>query len=516
MDLSSATSLQGVIDAINGSSAEVQARLNRTKTGIEIVDTSGSTANNLIIANGDANNTATKLQIAVDKAASSVDSASLNRQFVSRNTKLDSLAGGKPFPLASIRLTDSAGAESAVNLSAKNVKTVGDVIDAINRLGVGVEAKINDAGDGIVLVDTAGGGDALTVVDVGSGKSAQTLGIAGTSGSLTVAGETVQGINGSRTIRLSTTSETTINDLKEQINALTNSPVNASLLSLGSSGGVRLMLSGSQTGEAGRVAVDSDVGLSFSETTQARDALLAVGGSESNGGVLVTSSTNTFSGLVDDLEFTLKETSDSSVTVSVNETSDSLSKQVEAFVTQFNKLHDKLASLTNFDPDANTVGVLFGSNAALRVDLNYGRLFSGEIRGAGSIKSLAQVGIRLDETGKLQFDEEKLITALASDRAAVEEFFTNETSGFSAKAKAVADGLAGTESGALLSRSNSLQTQIEQNVKRIDAFGIRLDKQRTRLLTQFYNMETAIAKLQTNLTALNQLQVIPPLGSSTS
>ncbi len=119
----------------------------------------------------------------------------------------------------------------------------------------------------------------------------------------------------------------------------------------------------------------------------------------------------------------------------------------------------------------------------------------------------------MNDTGKLEFDQDKFAARLAQDPSAVQEFFTNESSGFAAKAKSVADGLAGIESGALLSRSNALQTQIEQNVNRLGAFDIRLDKQRTRLLTQFYNMETAIAKLQTNLTALNQLQIIPPLGS---
>ena len=95
----------------------------------------------------------------------------------------------------------------------------------------------------------------------------------------------------------------------------------------------------------------------------------------------------------------------------------------------------------------------------------------------------------------------------------MEEFFTKEDSGFSAKAKALADGLAGIKGGALLNKSNSLQTQIEQNGKRVESMNTRLDKQRERMLKQFYNMETAIAKLQKNLSALNQMQIIPPMGS---
>ena len=47
--------------------------------------------------------------------------------------------------------------------SATKPKTVGDVIDAINALTNGVEARINDTGDGILLVDTADGTSTLGV-----------------------------------------------------------------------------------------------------------------------------------------------------------------------------------------------------------------------------------------------------------------------------------------------------------------------------------------------------------------
>src|SRR5690606_15485949 len=115
----------------------------------------------------------------------------------------------------------------------------------------------------------------------------------------------------------------------------------ASTLNLSSSGGVRLLLSGISTGAHSRVAVQSDLGISFSETTQGRDAVIAFGANETSGGVLMSSSTNTFAEVVEDVEFTITGTSDTPVTVSITESSESLSKQLETFVTQYNKLHDK-------------------------------------------------------------------------------------------------------------------------------------------------------------------------------
>ena len=513
VDLSSAQTLDEVIQTINAAPVGVKAQLNRTKTGIELIDNTGSTANPLVVANADTTNSATKLKIEGSVDTSSIDSGSLARQFVARNTSLKNWNQGTGLTLGSIKLTDSEGKSLTVNLNSLQPKTVGDVIDAINKIGLGIEARINDAGDGLLLVDTAGGSGTLSVVDVRSGQAAQQLGIAGSGASLTVGNAPATGIDGSRTIRIATTNDTTVSELAEQVNALPTGPVNASLLTVSGGAGVRLQLNSSHSGQQGRVTISGNSGLSFSETAQARDALLAFGANETSGGVLVSSSSNTFSGVVQDVEFTVAAPSTTPVTVTVNENRDNIAKQVSAFVDQYNNLRTKFDQATAYDSSTKSVGVLFGKSSALRVDMAYGRFLSSRHVGAGSIQSLGQLGISLDDKGKLQFDQTKFKAALDADPAAVEEFFTKEDTGFSTKAKALADSLAGIKGGALLSNSNSLQAKIEQSGKRVDSMNTRLDKQRERLLKQFYNMESAVAKLQKNLTAINQLQIIPPLGS---
>ena len=510
IDLSGAETLDDLIDTINASSVGVTAQLNRTRTGIEVIDTTGNSAQDLIIADADATNSASALNIAGQVAGDSIDSGSLHRQFVTHNTLLDDFNQGRGVNLGVIQFTDSSGTTSALSLSTLEPQTIGDVIDAINDLETDVLARINETGDGIVIVDQAGGEGELTVEDSAGGTAASDLGIAGTGQSLTLDQADVVGIDGTRTIRIATDPETTVAQLAEQINALSQSPISASLLNLNSSGGVRLLLNGSTTGRQGRVAIDSQVGLSFSETTQARDALLAFGANETSGGVLVSSATNTFSGLVEDLEFTVKEASDSPVTVTVSENDSNITKQVETFVEQFNGLRDRLDEFTAFDEATNSVGILFGKSSSLRVDLAYGRLFSGAFSGAGEIQSLGRLGISLNENGKLEFDKSKFEGELETNRAAVQEFFTKEDDGFSAQSKAVADSLASVETGSLLNRTTTLATQIEQNTRRIASFDLRLERQRERLLNQFFTMETTIARLQQDLTALNQLQIIPP------
>ncbi len=504
IDLGAAKTLGDVIDTINDAGNGVRARLNRTRTGIEIVDTTGSTTNPLAVTNfADSTETATKLKIAASVSSDAINSGSLDKQWLNENTQLKDWNQGKGITFGSIRITDSAGKESAINLAQSAPKTVGDVLKAINKLNIGVEAKINEAGDGILIVDTIGGSSKMKVVDVGNSISAKLLGIAGTAKELTVDGETVDGIDGTRSLRIETTATTTVTQLTEKLNALEGS-VSANLISFGSSG-VRLVLNGTQTGAAGRVAVDSDLNLGFAETVTAKDALLAYGASETSGGVLVSSSTNQFTNVVDGVRLDVLATSTTPVTISVNKSSDGIAKQLRVVVDQYNKVRDKIKSDGSYDEASKSAGVLFGSSSILRIDLSYGKLFTGRVNGAGDIKSITQLGVRLNDQGKLEFDESKLNDALAANPEAVQEFFTKEKTGFSAKAKEIADTLAGVKNGSILSRTQSLQAKIEQNNVRINNFTAKLDKQRARLLNQFYNLEKSISGIRNNLNAISSI-----------
>ena len=60
----------------------------RRRNGIVLTDTTGATASNLIVADGDANESATALGIVADVAATSVNSGALDRQTVSAATLL--------------------------------------------------------------------------------------------------------------------------------------------------------------------------------------------------------------------------------------------------------------------------------------------------------------------------------------------------------------------------------------------------------------------------------------------
>src|SRR6185437_3577844 len=82
VNLSTAETLQDVIDRINAAGIGIQAQINSEQNGISLTDTTGKTASNLIVANGVANNAADKLHLSVNAAVTSQDSGNLGLQVI--------------------------------------------------------------------------------------------------------------------------------------------------------------------------------------------------------------------------------------------------------------------------------------------------------------------------------------------------------------------------------------------------------------------------------------------------
>jgi flagellar hook-associated protein 2 len=257
----------------------------------------------------------------------------------------------------------------------------------------------------------------------------------------------------------------------------------------------------------------SESTLSLEQISAARDALVFYGTPTSGTGVLIESSTNEFENVVDGLNLTINDGTLDPVTVSVQSTSGSIEDAVSEFVDAFNSIRDSLDKLTEFNADELTTGLLFGTREALQVETDLARLLAGRFFGVGNFTSLEAIGLSLDDKGQLEFDETKLQAAFASDPESVKQLFTDETLGVAAKFEAALERLAGEES-LLATRTESLTDTIDANNERIAAMDAALTRQRDRLFTQFALLESTIAEMHKSLSALEALQVIPPLTST--
>jgi len=519
VDLSGAETLDDVINAINNAGIGITAAVNSAGNGIELTDMTGKTTGNLIVANADATNTADALQITADVASASVNSGDLNLQTVSWNTKLSTLNGGDGVASGTFTITDSKGVSAEIDLTSDSIETIGDVIKAINRSGLEIEASLNDTGDGIVIRDTGEGSGTLAIVDGGDGTAGD-LFLTGSATTTTDGeGNKVQVIDGRQQYTIDLESAGSLEDLAAAINAL-GADVTATIINDGSSSGYRLSISSGTTGKQGNLVIDmSSLGdLNLDETIHGEDALILVGSSSTAANnTLFSSSTNKFKDAVAGITVTLKDTSSSAITLTVGATTSNLSGTIDTIVGYYNDFIESLSTYTAYDSDTETAAVLNCDPTAIRLQSELASLLSGKFSVDGtSITSLEQLGISLADDGTLEFDSDKFDEAYEADPDGVGTFFSDEDTGVAAKFHDLLEMLAGDENSTLANRIEAVQTTVEANEKTIERMETQLDKEQTRLYNQFYALEEALASMETTQEFLDSIVYIKADGTSDS
>jgi len=529
LNLSGSETLQDVVGKINSQiqtanaqpgaqTVSVTAQVNQAGNGIQLVDTSGAATGNLTAANSDAandgGNDGTSTAVALGFANVSAPGASsngllnsgdLHLRAISRNTLLGSLNGGAGVATGNFTVTDSAGNATQINLTSSQ-QTVGDAIDAINRNTSGIHADINANGDGILLQDTAHGSGTLSIAE-GNSTTAHDLNLLVTAN--TVSGSQV--IDGTTTKTIALAATDTLTALQDKLNAL-GGGLSAGILTDGSSAPYRLSLAGSQTGSAGRIVIDSSqiAGLSLQQLSAGHDALLALAGGSGAGSVLVSSSSNTFSGVLPGVSLQVKNASTQPVTVTIASDDSQVVANLQTFVTNYNKFRAELTKDTAYDTTTNTGSVLSSDGAALQLDTQFSQLLTSTLGGSGSLQSLADVGVTVQTDGTLSFNQSVLDSAWATNSAAVKQFFTSKDSGVSDQFSKLIDQLAGNTDSILSSRITAIADQITDNQSRINLMNSRLTAESDRLYTAFYNMDLTIGKLKNSLNVINSLSGLTP------
>ncbi|TWU46227.1 Flagellar hook-associated protein 2 [Rubripirellula tenax] len=524
LKLKNITNMGELIDAINELSVDVTASINENGDGISIVDNAAG-SETLTIRDAGSGTAAKSLGIAGAATAQTIGGQSVSalvgtQSNVIEVTETDTLASlvekiNQDGRYGTSSIQSNSDGTFALRIRSNTAGGQGQF--AINTTGFDLDLRTESRGrdaliavstdeglerfvtssDGVFDIDGAAGSEPITSASLLSSLSGSAA-----SGSFTLtdsAGKT-------SAINITTQGIKTVGSFIDAVNAL-DIGVTASISEDGA--GITLIdtAGGNKTltvSDVGNGLAASSLGIAGTAKTQTinGESVSALTGS--------TSSASTEStGLV----FTLKELSDSPITITVAEDSKAVESAAKTFVDQYNKLITKVDSLTFFNADSNEVGLLFGSSEVQRITTGFSRLLSGTVNGAGPIKSVGQVGIKFATGGKLELDNDKLVAALESNRENVQAFFATDETGLANRLDELSDRIAGVDGGLLLNKTDTLGLQIERNSTQVDKMNARLDKERDRLLATFYANETAISKLQSNSSAIDQIQRITIDGS---
>ena len=271
----------------------------------------------------------------------------------------------------------------------------------------------------------------------------------------------------------------------------------------------RLMLRSKETGTDKAFTVDlgslssAPAALGQAEAQAAKNAKVKLNGMD------VESSSNTFANTIPGMSFTVSELTSTAATLNVKADTEAMKKNIQEFVDTYNELNDLLTKSTKsvrtadgkLDPSVQKegVGTLQGDSATVSLQNSLRMLTQGISGSTGGLTRLAEIGIQMQEGGKLSTDTTKLDKAL-TNLEGLKGLFANKADalgqggGIAVNFKNFTDKLLAFD-GTLNTKSDSLESKLKSNTAEQDKVNKRADTLEKRLYAQYSALDTKMASL---------------------
>ncbi|HLQ37300.1 MAG TPA: flagellar filament capping protein FliD [Planctomycetota bacterium] len=305
---------------------------------------------------------------------------------------------------------------------------------------------------------------------------------------------------------------TTLDGVAAAINNTADLDVVASVVNTGNATNpYQLVLRSSSTGSAGQfdVALETESGggeltalvndLHTNIRTPAKDAHILLNGID------IFRSSNTIADAIPGVTLNLKSktAANTPVTVTVSTDTEATTQKVQTFIDAYNKVVDFVKKQNELDATGHAKNLLFG-DMTLQSIRNSLRSAVGAVVDSGNAaySMFAQLGINSDRDGKLTLDSAKFSAALAADPDAVGQVFAKSGTGIAAKLYTQIGLYTDSVDGLLKARSDGFDTLIKDTQNQIDQGTRRLDQFQKALEQKYANLESLLAKLQGQGSAL--------------
>jgi len=187
-------------------------------------------------------------------------------------------------------------------------------------------------------------------------------------------------------------------------------------------------------------------------------------------------------------------------TITVANDPSAASTAISSFITAYNATVDELA--TNRGTAAGPLsgqGIVFSLGQTLRGLVG----FTG---GAGSVTTLADLGVTFDGKGHLAFDQEQFASVAAANPGDLASFLGNgKDSGFLAAASSIIDGVTNPSNGIFQAQQATIQHRIDADNLEISDTQDRINTMQTQLTAQMSAADALLSKLQSQVSFMTQL-----------
>ena len=300
----------------------------------------------------------------------------------------------------------------------------------------------------------------------------------------------------------------TLADVRDKINA---AGAGVTALIMTDASGSRLLIRSNDSGAANAFRTSGVASLAFDPsagvTTMVQSQTAADAQATVNG-LAVTSSSNSLSNIVDGLTLNLANVTTDPVTVNVVTDTDALKKTISDFAAAYTAVVKLIGTDTKYDAATKTGGILQGDSAAVGIQRQL-RTLAGSLSAASStFGHLSDIGLELQADGSMTVNDTKLGSALGN-LAELKKMFANSNAadptqdGFAKRFRVATDLMLGVD-GAVTTRTDGLNQQLQRNEKDQDTWNVRLDQIEQRLRAQYTALDATMAQLSTQSSYLTQ------------
>ncbi|KRW60912.1 flagellar filament capping protein FliD [Pseudomonas sp. TTU2014-080ASC] len=292
-------------------------------------------------------------------------------------------------------------------------------------------------------------------------------------------------------------SVTSMSELAAAINdSADNTGITASLVR--SNGQVNLVLSSEKTGAdqaislsaTGNSALETAL-INSRELSEAKDAEVYLGG---EGGIKLTSATNTFDSIIDGVSLTFTKahaTGETPLSIEIGQDQNATKEKAQSFVSAFNTLMTTFDTLTASGGESSSRGVLAGDSSVRAIESMLNNLIRTSFGGS----SLVDFGIAADRYGKLTIDSARFEKAVAANPEGFDKLFSDKGNLLETLDKNL-NLYTSSAGGVLTKRKDNLNTQLRRLDNEYDTIQKQYDSYYNRYLRQYTSLMQTMSSME--------------------
>jgi len=226
-------------------------------------------------------------------------------------------------------------------------------------------------------------------------------------------------------------------------------------------------------------------------------------------GINIQRNSNTITDLVDSVTFNLNavnEVDDPDVSVSVKVDTDTITNDINEFISNFNNSYTYIKNNSYSSGDKEGRGVFVGDSTARGLMSTLTNIAMGEVSGLtdDSFSYLSEIGITFSPTGGLSISDSSMLeTALEENAGQVADLF-NSTNGIANTLYETLDNYLGVD-GSISNLIKSYDSSVSFYNTKIENMNKSVDKTADILRSQYESLQMQLVSLQYSFNSMNAL-----------